>query len=199
MKMVSGLHERVMARLRGLGPAAASCGASAEIRSANCRLRDRFCFALHRGDEGQSLVELALSLPILLLLLTGTFSISMALFTYEELGQAVFVASQTVQDGRGYALDSDPCAVIATSVTNALPNWPPANFTYTLQVYTSGTAYVQFGPQGQTSFTCPSGAGDLTQNQQAILTVNYKYTWIPAYLLNLGTGTLSQSRSVMVE
>lgn len=41
-----------------------------------------------RGERGQSLVELAISLPIILVLLLGTFDFGMAIFSYSMLRDA---------------------------------------------------------------------------------------------------------------
>jgi Flp pilus assembly protein TadG len=153
---------------------------------------------LHSDDKGNQIVELAFTLPILLSMVMGAYSISMGLYVHEQLGQAVFVASQTVQNGR--SIVTDPCATAAQSVADALPTWPQAKFTYTLTLYTTGTKSKVYGPKaGQEAFTCPDLAASMTENQQGILKVDYLYTWIPVYLWNIGTTTISQSRAVMVE
>lgn len=191
--MRNDLREYARMLIRGLNRTAASGSERVKSESIGGRLNALVRF----DDNGSQIVELAFTLPILLLMVMGAYSISMGLYTHEQLGQAVFVASQTVQNGRG--ITTDPCATAATAVTSAVPTWPQANFTYTLTLYTSGSVSTTFGPYGQAAFTCPSLAASETMNQQGILKVQYTYTWIPVYLMNFGTGTLTQSRAVMVE
>ncbi|MGA2886478.1 MAG: TadE family protein [Terracidiphilus sp.] len=197
MKMLSDMYGKVLALTGGLNRAvpteAASKGARVKARSIGGQLRA----CLHFGEKGNALVETAVTLPVFLLLITGTFSITMALFSYEQLGNATFVASQTIQDGRGYV--GDPCATAATSVVTTLPTWAAANFTFTLTMTPTVGTPVTVGPLSQTAFSCPSDGSDLGYDEPAVLTVSYQYTWIPSYMLNLGTGTLTQSRAVMVE
>jgi len=197
MKMLGDMYEKVLALTRGLNRAEPSVAASTRTRVKGRSIGGRLRACLHFGEKGSALVEMAVTLPVFLLLVTGTFSITMALFAYEQLGQAVFEASQTIQDSRGYT--SDPCAAAATSVTEALPTWSQGNFLYTLQLYQTPSTSVSYGPYAQSSFNCPSFANDLTQYQQGILTVSYQYTWVPSYMLNLGTGKLTQARAVMIE
>ncbi len=72
-----------MALIRGLGHAAESRGVSGNHRFFGKRLHAR----LRGGEEGGALVEFVLVAPLMLTLMTGMFSVVMALVNYQELGQ----------------------------------------------------------------------------------------------------------------
>ncbi|MGB8099496.1 MAG: TadE/TadG family type IV pilus assembly protein, partial [Terracidiphilus sp.] len=134
MKRVNNLRGRAMALLCGLNRAAASSRTRVESWSLGGWLRS--------GDKGQSLVEFAVVLPLLLLIITFMFSLTMAMVSYEMLGDATASVAQ-LQLAPGRALLADPCATVATGITAALPSWTPSNFTYTVTITnSSGTAYI---------------------------------------------------------
>lgn len=90
--------------------------------------------------EGNALVEMALSLPILLMLFTGIFSFSMAIYQKLALAEAVSVGGRFLAVDRG---DTDPCKSTTSKVQGAAPGLTPGSmtFTYTLNgTVTSGTS-----------------------------------------------------------
>ena len=184
MKIMSDLRVRILA--------AASGRASAEALS----IGDRLHSGLRFGDKGQALVEIALVMPLLLMLLVGMFSVGVAMIQYEMLGEATFAGSQQFQNGRGIL--TDPCASAAAAVTAALPNWVAANITYSASI-TDDTGTAQTIAASTGSFSCSGGSDYLTQYEPATLTVSYPYTWIPIYGVKLGTGSLTRSQTVLVE
>ncbi len=66
-----------------------------------------------RDSEGSALVEMALSLPILLAIMTGIFSFSIALYQKLQLAEGVSTAGRVLAVDRGAV---DPCL----DATNAL-------------------------------------------------------------------------------
>jgi Flp pilus assembly protein TadG len=164
-------------------------------RSIGGRLR-ALCF---RGQEGGTLVEFAVMVPILAAILTGMASFSMALYSFQQLGSATSNAAQTV--GAEQGLIADPCAAVATFVTGALPNWTAGNLTYTVTITdSSGTAH-PYGPTTPTTgspFSCIAGAAEMAQNEPLTVQVSYKYTWLP--ILNFRPASaLTTSQTVMTE
>jgi Flp pilus assembly protein TadG len=91
--------------------------------------REHICAARERGSAA---VELALTLPILLLLLTGIFSFGTYLQQYMQLTDAVNVGAMWLAVNRDKTLD--PCNLAYTAVVNAAPNLTltGSNFTYNL-------------------------------------------------------------------
>lgn len=196
MRILDKMHWRA-ARLKRLGQTEeAACDATPQAsggapRRGGRRMRD----LLRRGEDGQSLVEFALISPLLLTMMLGMYSLTMALYSYEQLSYSAFNAAQQVGAGRG--LLTDPCATVATEVPAGLPTWTSTKFTYTLTITdSSGTAH-QYGPSGS-SFTCTAGASEMAQNEPIKVGVSYTYTWIPAYLLNL-SGNLSTTETVLTD
>ncbi len=190
MKRVNDLRRRTMVLLHGLSRAAASSRTHVESRSFGGRLR--------AGDEGQSLVEFAVVLPLLLLLLTFMFSVSLAVVNYEQLGDATATVAQLqIEPGRG--LITDPCQTVEQAIVVALPNWTVSKFTYTLTITNSSGVATTYGPYVGTASTCTAGAAVMAQNEPATVTVSYQYTWIPVYVLKLGTGNITSSQTVIVD
>jgi Flp pilus assembly protein TadG len=138
-----------------------------------------------RGEEGATLVEFAITAPILVAMLTGTCSVAMALYSLQQLSNATTNAVQTVADAQGLTSgtpnDSDPCALAASTVTAALTGWN-RTFSYTMVITDdSGTAhtYSSTTTGGVTTFSCTAGSTELAQNQPVMLTVTYSYSWLP--------------------
>lgn len=128
MKTLNDLNGQLVALLRGRSRAAPPGRGNVKARSIGGRLRAR----LRSGDEGQSLLEFALVLPVLMLLMTGILSVGMAYSNQQTLTQAVASGGQALAN-----LDqntSNPCADTFTAITNAAPSLVAANITakYTL-------------------------------------------------------------------
>jgi Flp pilus assembly protein TadG len=73
----------------------------------------------NRGRRGQALIELAVSLPILLLIVTGIATFGIAFNNYLSLTNAVTIGGQILSVSRGQT--TDPCATAATAIHNAAP------------------------------------------------------------------------------
>jgi Flp pilus assembly protein TadG len=124
---------------------------------------------LHRGEQGQSLVEFALIAPMLLLLATGIMVFGLAMNNYLQLTNAVSVGARTVAINAGVTLD--PCATAANAITTAAPGLNPANFTFS---YTfSGTAYS--GPTCASSDFKSGAAKALASGSTATVTATYPF------------------------
>jgi Flp pilus assembly protein TadG len=157
--------------------------------------RSRRAFG-RRGEEGAALLEFAITLPVLMTVLTGTASFSLALYTLQQIGNATSTAAQLL--GAEQGLISDPCAAVVTSVTNSLPNLKPTLITYTVSITDgSGTAHPS-GPTTGSSFSCPSNAGNMTPNEPVTVTVSYAYSWLPILAFTPKSG-LSSSETALEE
>jgi Flp pilus assembly protein TadG len=157
-----------------------------------------------KGEEGTSLVELALTLPILLMLLTGAASFSLGLYSLQELGSATTSAVQLVAADQG--LVTDPCETAAAAVEGSLPNWSTTKLTFTMSwTDSSGGSHSQ-GPTAESSssaFSCAT-AGDgssdtgtaIGANTPVILTVSYTYTWLPVFKVTPSSALSSTQASL---
>ena len=171
------------------------------LHQGNRGILSRFRAFLQDEGDGNVLVELALAGPVLMILLTAMFSASMAIYSYEQLGEGVFAGAQTLQDGRGMETNGDPCLTAANAVVANLPNFS-GNFSYTVTLWTGTSSYTTYGPfsgSGNAGATCSGGYTNMTENEPAQLTVSYQYTWFPVFGKSLGTGNLTKTVTVMVE
>ncbi len=148
------------------------------------------------GEEGTSLVEFAIVLPLLMTILTGGASFCMALYSFQQLGYAGSNAAQLLAAEQG--LITDPCATTASTVTAALPNWTPSKITYTVTITDSSGAAHTFGPTAGSSFSCTSGAADMAANEPVTVQVSYQYTWFPI-LSYSPSSSLTSSESALME
>ena len=107
------------------------------LHQASTHSRNHRLFA--RGEQGSALVEMALVMPVMLMMLTGIFSFSVVLYQKLQLGEAVSNAGRVMALERG---DTDPCATTASAIYAAAPALAKANLTLTFTLggtNTSGT------------------------------------------------------------
>jgi Flp pilus assembly protein TadG len=163
-------------------------GANVAARLINVRLRD----GLHEGlgessETGAAMVEMALVLPVLMLMVTGIFAFGTAFNNYVALTNAVDIS------GRLLAIDrlntTDPCADVANAVRRAAPYLKPANLSFTIVLNT--TTYG--GTSGTSGTSCSSSsattgaAANLVQGQPVTVTVTYPCSF-GVYGMNLVPG-----------
>lgn len=116
-------------------------------------------------NEGSAIIEMAVSLPLIMLIMTGIFSFSVALYQKLQLAEAVSNAGHYLAVARG---DHDPCATATAAVQNAAPGLSTKSLTITIIL--NGTT--------ETSSSCPgtgtTGANtDLAEGKNAQIKVTY--------------------------
>lgn len=128
------------------------------------------------SEEGQSLLEFALCLPVFLLIVTGITTFAIALNNYLVMTNAVSTGAQQVAVSRGNT--TDPCALAATAIVNAAPNLNSSNLKFSFVL--NGTSYPSSGTySGSSAATCSSSstttgaAGNLVSGQAAQVTLTY--------------------------
>lgn len=116
----------------------------ASVRSKIRRaLRSLIC-----GEEGGPLVEIALTVPVLLTVLTGICSFGITYSNQLTLTQAVGSSGQYLSQLR--TSTTDPCASAYAALTSAAPNLTPSKITMTVTLNgTSTTANSCSGKQTQ--------------------------------------------------
>ena len=119
------------------------------------------------SEAGQSLVEFALCLPILLLLVTGVFTFGIMLNNYMVLTESVSVGARTLAISRGQT--TDPCSTASAAIFSAAPNLKPADMKFTFAL--NGVRYT--GPSCSSASTTTGAAGNLIQGTTAQVTVTY--------------------------
>jgi Flp pilus assembly protein TadG len=129
----------------------------------------------HRGDEGAALLEFAITMPLLMIVLLGTVSFSLALYNLQQIGNATSSAAMSVGGEAGLFPNNDPCAAAKSFVTGALPNMTPASLGLTLVITDTSLNTDKYTGTGA-SFSCTS-APAMEANYPVTLTVSYAYSW----------------------
>jgi len=151
MKIVSCLARQFLALI----------GHSAGRRSSpRPRTHGPSCFLA--GEQGSALVEIALTLPVFLALITGMGSFAVAFNNQETLTQATGLGAQYLQTLR--TSTTNPCADTFTAIKNAAPILNSASIGLTVSV--NGTALT-----GGT--TCSGDQSDLTEGAPVTVTTTY--------------------------
>jgi Flp pilus assembly protein TadG len=118
-------------------------------------------------EEGQAMVEMALLLPVLLLLVTGLLTFAVALNNYVMLIQATGVGARAIAISRGQT--TDPCATASQAVSAAAPLLTAGNLSYTFNL--NGTTYT--GASCSSGSSTTGAAANLVQGSNAVVTVTY--------------------------
>jgi Flp pilus assembly protein TadG len=116
-------------------------GTESEKRSIFARIRS----LRGSGTKGSALVEMALSLPFMLLIMTGIFSFSVALHQKLELAEAVSNGGRVLAVDRG---DTNPCSTAAAAIYAAAPTLAQSRFTLTFVLNGISTGASCAGPGG---------------------------------------------------
>jgi Flp pilus assembly protein TadG len=126
------------------------------------------CACLRRlEEEGQSMVETALVLPVLLLVVTGILVFGLAFNNYLMLTEATSVGARTLAISRGET--TDPCATAASAIYAAAPLLVPANLSFTFVL--NGVTYT--GASCSSGSSTTGAAGNLVQGANAVVKVTY--------------------------
>jgi Flp pilus assembly protein TadG len=113
------------------------------------------------------MVEMALILPVLLLVVTGILTFGLAFNNYILLTEATTVGARTLAISRGET--TDPCATAASAVYAAAPLLTPANLSFVFVL--NGTTYK--GASCNSGSSTTGAAGNLKQGGNAVVTVSY--------------------------
>jgi Flp pilus assembly protein TadG len=155
---------------------------SSNVVDEKCSQEAQSSACIYPGDEsGQSLVEFALCLPILMLVATGIFVIGIAMNHYLIMTNAVNIGAQQLAISRGQT--TDPCAITASAVKTASPTLVPANLSFTLVL--NGSTYS--GASCSSGSSTTGAAGQLVQGSAAQVTVTYPCSLL-IYAHNLAPG-----------
>ena len=137
---------------------------------------------LARQDDGQALLEFAVSLPILLVCVTGILAFGLALNNYVMLTNATDDGARTLTISRGQT--TDPCATTVNAVYAAAPVLRQTGYTFAITL--NGTQY--------TGTTCSSAAAvaNMVQGAKAQVTVTYPCS-LAMYRMNAAPGCMLQA------
>jgi Flp pilus assembly protein TadG len=119
--------------------------------------------SLSRGDQGGALIEIALTVPVLLGVLTGICTFGIAFSNQLTLTQAVGSGGQYLSQIR--TTTTNPCADTFTAIKNAAPNLTSSKISVTVTM--NGTTPSQSGN------TCPGDQTDLVQGGPVSVSATY--------------------------
>jgi Flp pilus assembly protein TadG len=122
---------------------------------------------LRRGEQGQSMVEFALILPMMLLITTGIFVFGIAMNNYLQLTNAVSIGARAVANSAQMSSGgtaADPCAVGAAAIAAAAPGLNAANLS---------TSFVFNGNPAVSGPSCASSATELSPGTSVTVTAQY--------------------------
>jgi hypothetical protein len=162
-----------MALMAGMKRAAVSKNEHTEARFSRGRVGSR----LHCGKEGQSIVEFALVLPILMILVVGLFGFGLYIAYFQDLTQAVGNAGQTLAQERGSATPLNPCADALAAIKSASPLYMnTANITLVVKFTPyGGTTPVVLGGNSCSGSDTNTELGGKTSGGQVFVSAQYAY------------------------
>lgn len=139
--------------------------------------RDRRSLA--GGEQGSTVVEMALILPVLLTILMGVLSFGIAFSNYLMMTNAANAGAQALSIARGQT--TNPCTTVTGPFYAVAPNLAQKNLLFTITVAppsgVTGTTYTlasgQATPSCAAASTTSTPASDLVQNDVASVTVTY--------------------------
>ena len=122
---------------------------------------------LSQREEGQSLVEFALTVPVLLLVVTGIAAFGIAFNNYMMLTEATSVGARQLTVSRGQTLD--PCNTLSTAVYAAAPMLKKTSLTFTISL--NGSSYT--GTSCSSGSSTSGAAAHMVLGTNAVVTVTY--------------------------
>jgi Flp pilus assembly protein TadG len=155
------------------------------------------CFLVADSD-GSALVEMAVILPMMMLLITGTCSLGVVLNNYLVLTNATQNGAMQMAVSAGQT-GLDPCQLAASNIAATSPALNAANITYTFYFSGAPSGQTQVGPfTGTTASTCTGDAQYMTADSTVSVTTNYPvqlmiFGWSPVNMtLQTTTAELAQ-------
>ncbi len=140
-----------------------------------------------RETEGGAMVEIAVTLPLILLVMTGIFSFSIALHQKLTLTQAVSNGGRTLAIERG---QSDPCSDSYNAMLAAAPTLDPSKLSVSITLKSGGTSY--------TTHTCSGTSGAMAAGDVAQIVATYPCT-LQVYGVNFSQCQLRSQISEVVQ
>jgi Flp pilus assembly protein TadG len=123
-----------------------------------------------REQNGSSMIEFALVLPVMLMAMMGIAAFGMALNNYISLTNATGVAARQLALSRGQT--TDPCKLAANAVYGAAPLLSQSS----IVIVTTINGNIFKGNTCSSSSTTTGAAGDMTQGTTVTLTASFPCT-----------------------
>ena len=145
---------------------------STEAADGNDARRPSGRLARARNEEGQSIIEFALVLPMLMTIAMGIFVFGLAFSNYQMLTNGANMGAQALAFSRGQTLD--PCKTVASAFYSAAPTLSQKTLTFTITVTPPPSGVTNpLGGTTSSSTSTTTGAAALPAGSQASVTVTY--------------------------
>jgi Flp pilus assembly protein TadG len=142
------------------------CTTAPPVRGFGTPSQSRLC---NHGEEGGALVEMAIVLPVLMLIVTGIFAFGITLNNYVQLTNATSVGARLLAISRLNTLD--PCGDTVAAIRHAAPSLTPSLLQFSFVLNT--TAYPSNTTSCSSSSTTTGAAANLIQGDPVTVTVTY--------------------------
>lgn len=162
MRRTGGCDEEAIWGTRGLKLPQETTKVKDGQRFISSRMRALF----GKSEEGQTLVEFAFVVPVLLAVLLGIFQCGILFGNNLQLTNALGAGAQYLQQIR--TSSTDPCADTYTAIKNAAPSLAPANIGLSFS-FTSSTGVVTT----KSGTSCSGYQTDMGQGQPVTVTATY--------------------------
>ena len=126
-------------------------------------------YSFSQAEDGQALVELAICLPMLLLVVMGICTFGIAINNYISLTSATSSGTRALSVNRGNT--SDPCQTLSSTVSSAAPLLKSASLSYSLTLTPYGGAAATY-----TGTSCAGATSNLSASATAKVKVTYPCT-----------------------
>lgn len=137
-------------------------------------------------ENGQSLVEIALLMPVLLVLLLGAVDLGRAFYAYVAITNA---AREGARYGASFPSQSSGIVSrVQKEVSNSGISISSGNISTACNVYTSGS-YTLGGSESCSN----ASSGDYIT-----VSINYTFNFMTSYLLGVGSTTLSNTATMAI-
>jgi Flp pilus assembly protein TadG len=120
-----------------------------------------------QGEQGNTIIEVALTLPLILLIFTMIFKLGFVFNQAIALTQAASVGAQVLQTAR-WSKSGDPCLDVYNAVKAAAPTLTPDSISITLTLNNNT-------PIAGT--TCPGKQSQIQQGGPVTVEVKYPYSF----------------------
>lgn len=158
---------------------------------------------IRSGDSGGAIAEMAVVMPVLLIMLTGIFSFSIALHQKLQLAEAVGAGGRTLAVDRSQA---NPCTDAANAIYAAAPGLAPSKLTLSITlgptsngVITGGTTYSAAKGAAPTCTAAGLGGGAAMQpGWGGKITATYPCSF-QVYGVNLGSCNIATQLTEVIQ
>jgi Flp pilus assembly protein TadG len=139
---------------------------------------------LRKSDDGNTIVEMALMLPILMMTMLGVFVLGIMFNNYTALTQATGSSGEYLQSLQSEPIGTDVCGMVWTFLTGAAPNLDKTKLKLTVTLNTD-TPVTGTGSIG----TCDTTSSDMASGVKVTVATSYPCNFV-IYGKDYAAGTL---------